>query len=488
MLALTMLALVQPDLPPMAPREFRAAWVATVDNIDWPSKRDLTTAQAKAELAAILDTAQKVHLNALILQVRPAADALYASKLEPWSEYLTGQQGRAPSPLWDPLQFAVEEAHKRGLELHAWFNPYRAWHPSAKGKPAPSHISQTTDLAKSYGGYLWLDPGEKQVQDHSISVMLDVVKRYDLDGVHIDDYFYPYPVKDPDDPENKRYLPFPDGSSYAKYRAGGGTLALGDWRRANVDGFIHRLYTSIKEAKPWVKFGISPFGIYRPGVPAGIQAGIDQYDALYADARKWLVEGWCDYYTPQLYWPIDQKPQSYPVLLDWWKSQNVKGRNLWPGNFTSQVLTSAKWPVSEIVRQIEVTRRTLPNQGGNVHFSMKALTNPATGVAAALVTGPYRDLALVPASPWLDKKPPVAPDVRTARAGKARVLEIEAKDPDALFAAVYVKQNGRWSLSHVTGCGEKATTGYSAAATDIAVSIVDRCGNEGPRKALRVAD
>ncbi|MCO5297549.1 MAG: family 10 glycosylhydrolase [Fimbriimonadaceae bacterium] len=484
MLALLSIALVPPDLPPLAPREFRAAWVATVDNIDWPSKRDLSTEQAKAELVAILDQAQKIKLNALILQVRPAADALYPSKLEPWSEFLTGAQGRPPSPNWDPLKFAVEEAHKRGLELHAWFNPYRAWHPAAKGKPAPTHISQTTDLAKAYGGYLWLDPGEKRVQDHSIAVMLDVVKRYDLDGVHIDDYFYPYPVKDPSDPEKKRDLPFPDASSYAKYQAGGGKLALGDWRRANVDGFIHRLYTAIKGAKPWVKFGISPFGIYRPGVPQGIQAGIDQYDALYADARKWLVEGWCDYYTPQLYWPIDQKPQSYTVLLDWWKSQNVKKRNLWPGNFTSQILTSAKWPVQEILDQVAATRRALPNRGGNVHFSMKALMNPDKGVAAALMAGPYRDAALIPPSPWLDGKAPATPTVRAVRAGKARTLEIRTKDKDALFAAVYQKQGGKWTLSHVVGCEGSATTGFSPGATSVAVSIIDRCGNEGPRVVL----
>lgn len=484
MLALLSIAFMQSDLPPAAPREFRAAWVATVDNIDWPSKRTLTTDQAKREMVAILDAAQRVKLNALILQVRPAADALYESNLEPWSEYLTGQQGRAPSPYWDPLQFAVDEAHKRGLELHAWFNPYRAWHPSAKGQPAPTHISQTTKLAKTYGTYLWLDPGEKQVQDHSIEVMLDVVKRYDLDGIHIDDYFYPYPIKDPNDPEKKRNLPFPDGESYAKYRSAGGTLAIGDWRRANVDGFIHRLYTSIKVSKPWVKFGISPFGIYRPGVPEGIQAGIDQYDALYADARKWLVEGWCDYYTPQLYWPIAQKPQSYPVLLNWWKSQNVKKRNLWPGNFTSQVFTSADWPVQEIVDQIDLTRRALPGTGGNVHFSMKALVNNNKGLADALLAGPYREHALVPNSPWLDSEPPQQPSLRTLRTGNKRVLEIQTQDSDALFAAVYSKRDGKWSLDRLVGCDGQASTEFPHNATSVAVSIIDRCGNEGPRLAM----
>ncbi len=480
MLAITLLGLaITQDVPPPAPREFRAAWVATVDNIDWPTKRDLTTEQARAELVKVLDTAKRIHLNALILQVRPAADALYASKLEPWSEYLTGQQGKPPSPYWDPLAFAVEEAHKRGLELHAWFNPYRAWHPSAKGKPSATHISQTTDLAKPYGTYLWLDPGEKRVQDHSIAVMLDVVKRYDLDGVHIDDYFYPYPVKDPADPEKKRDLPFPDQASFGRYVGAGGKLGLSDWRRANVDGFIKRLYEGIKKEKRWVKFGISPFGIFRPGVPKGIQAGIDQYDALYADARKWLVEGWCDYYTPQLYWPIAQTPQSYPVLLDWWVAQNPKKRNVWPGNFTSQVLTSANWPVDEILNQIDTTRKTT-GTGGNVHFSMKALTNNSKGLADALLAGPYRRTALIPASPWLDKTPPKAPRVELNSGN----LRIQGADDDLRFAAVYAKRGGEWSLDAVVGCSGTATWTPPVSTEAWAISLIDRTGNESPRTTI----
>src|SRR5579871_3371768 len=302
------------DTPPPVPREFRGVWVATVANIDWPSKPGLSTDQQKAEMLAILDKAAQLKLNAIIFQVRPGCDALYDSRLEPWSEYLTGQMGRAPDSYYDPLAFAVEEAHKRGLELHAWFNPYRARHAEAKSSISPDHVSQMhPDLVKQYGRSLWLDPGEKAVQDYSLSVILDVVRRYDIDGVHIDDYFYPYKETD----AQNKVLPFPDDASWQKYVQSGGTLSRDDWRRQNVDTFIERLYKGVKEVKPWVKFGISPFGIWRPGYPAQVK-GFDAYQELNADSRKWLRNGWLDYWTPQLYWKIDQTGQSYPVLLKWW--------------------------------------------------------------------------------------------------------------------------------------------------------------------------
>src|SRR5215510_6533664 len=182
--------------PPAPPREFRGLWIATVKALDWPSRPGLPSQQQKAELIALLEQAKRVRLNAVFFQVRPACDALYPSKLEPWSEYLTGTMGKAPEPFYDPLAFAIEEAHRRGLELHAWFNPYRALHTNAKSPPSANHISKTKPhLVQRYGGYLWLDPGEKEVQDYSLSVVMDVVKRYDVDGIHFDDYFYPYPVE-----------------------------------------------------------------------------------------------------------------------------------------------------------------------------------------------------------------------------------------------------------------------------------------------------
>src|SRR6185503_16315818 len=229
------------NLTPPEPirREFRGAWIASVANIDWPSVPGLSTREQQDELVAILDRAVALRLNAVILQVRPAADALYASPYEPWSEYLSGRMGQAPNPYYDPLEFAVNEAHRRGLELHAWFNPYRAHHPSGKSRPSANHISVTNpELVKKYGSMLWMDPGEPEVRDRTLQVILDVVQRYDIDGVHIDDYFYPYKERD----SRGRVIDFPDAVSWRKYLRSGGTLSRDDWRRANVDSLIHAVY------------------------------------------------------------------------------------------------------------------------------------------------------------------------------------------------------------------------------------------------------
>ncbi len=385
------------DRPPEPQREFRGVWVATVANIDWPSKPGLSTSDQQSELIAILDHAVRLHLNAVIIQVRPACDALYESKIEPWSEYLTGQQGKPPSPYYDPLEFAVAEAHRRGLELHAWFNPYRARH-SDGHTLAGSHVSRThPDLVRAYGHSLWLDPGSEAVQDYTVSVIMDVVKRYDIDGVHIDDYFYPYKEVD----ANKHVIPFPDDATWQAYLQSGGNLSREDWRRENVNTLIERLYREIKRDKSWVKFGISPFGIWRPGYPAQIK-GFDAFDQLYADSRKWIQSGWCDYLSPQLYWPIKQPAQSYTSLLKWWVDQNAHGRHIWPGNYTSRVGDGSKnsWSRDEIVQQVESTR-SQNGATGNVHFSMKPLLQNRAGVTDALIAGPYDQPALVPASPWL---------------------------------------------------------------------------------------
>jgi uncharacterized lipoprotein YddW (UPF0748 family) len=411
--------------PPAIPREFRAAWVASVANIDWPSRPGLSTWEQQAELTAILNRAVALNLNAVILQVRPAADALYESPYEPWSAYLTGVEGRAPEPFYDPLAFAVAEAHKRGLELHAWFNPYRARHASARGAPARTHVSVVHPaLVRTYARYQWMDPGDPAVRAQTIRVMLDVVRRYDVDGIHIDDYFYPYPELGRD----SIAIPFPDSVTYRRYVRGGGTLALDDWRRENVDILIRDIYRRTKALKPWVKVGVSPFGIWRPGSPPEI-AGFDAYDKLYADSRKWLREGWVDYFTPQLYWPIAQTAQSYPTLLRWWMSENVLGRHLWPGHNTSRAAGTA-WPPDELIEQVRLTRAA--GAGGDVHFSMRALMPvtatrrdsvlvgvatppPAQANAAALAerlrSQLYAEPALIPASPWLSKTRPANPRV-----------------------------------------------------------------------------
>jgi len=457
---------------PDPPREFRAAWVATVANIDWPSRKGLAVADQQAELRRILDVCRDVGLNAVVFQVRPMCDALYESPLEPWSEFLSGTQGVAPSPKYDPLTFAVEEAHRRGLELHAWFNPYRAWQPSAKGTPAASHISKRRpDLVRTYGKHLWLDPGEPEVREHSLEVFVDVVRRYDVDGIHVDDYFYPYPENGPD----AKPLPFPDDVSFAKYRAEGGGRSRDDWRRENVNGFIREMYQRTKDAKPWVKVGISPFGIWRPGNPKGIQ-GFDQYGRLYADAKLWFEQGWLDYMTPQLYWPIKQEAQSYPKLLAWWAQQNRMHRHLWPGGSVSRVGGEGGkgWPASEIADQIEVARKQ-SGAGGNVHFSMKAILRNQGGVADVLKKT-YERPALVPASPWLVGEASVA-EPPPAKIEKDRLRFAKPID-DVRLIVVAVKGNEKWTHQIVPAKSddEHRFAAIPQKAGRIAYAAVDRVG------------
>jgi uncharacterized lipoprotein YddW (UPF0748 family) len=388
--------------PPPVRREFRAAWIATVGNSVWPSKPGLPTAEQKAELVALIDRAAQLKLNALIFQVRTSCDALYVSQLEPWSEYLTGTMGQAPAPLYDPLEFAIRESHQRGIELHAWFNPYRAHHFNAKSPIAPSHISKTRpQLVRRYGRYLWLDPGERDVQEYSLAIVRDVLQRYDVDGIHFDDYFYPYTEKD----VRGNDLEFPDDPSWQKFGVNS-RMGRNDWRRDNVNDFIERTYQAIKSSKPWVKFGISPFGIWRPGQPAQIR-GFDAYDRLYADARKWMEQGWADYFAPQLYWAIEPREQSFPVLLDWWNAQNPKRRHVWPGLDTTKLQsnrrfdgrTAAPWPPQEITRQIRLAADQ-PVSAGHIHWNLKALTR-SPDLMNALRGSAYAEPALVPASPWL---------------------------------------------------------------------------------------
>ncbi len=430
--------------PPAPMREFRGAWVATVANIDWPSTNNLTTARQKAELRAIMDRAVRLKLNAIIFQVRPACDALYASRIEPWSEYLTGRMGRPPKPFYDPLALAVEEAHRRGLELHAWFNPYRARYSQAKSPVSPDHISRThPDLVRRYGHYLWLDPGEKRVQDYVLSVIMDVVRRYDIDGVHFDDYFYPYPERD----ASGRALGFPDEASWRRYGEHA-KLSRDDWRRQNIDSFIHRVYESIKAEKPWVKFGISPFGIWRPGHPPQIK-GFDPYESLYADSRKWLAEGWVDYFSPQLYWPIAAPGQSFPVLLRWWAAQNVKGRHLWPGLNDYQV--GRGWKAAEIVDQIRLVREQ-GGADGQVHWDMRKALMCANGLDTALEHTVYSEPALIPASPWLSHARPAPPQLTVRFRARSLEARWSARGREKVWLWVLqTRRAGKWTTEILPG-------------------------------------
>ncbi|MDE2147963.1 MAG: family 10 glycosylhydrolase, partial [Burkholderiales bacterium] len=446
--------------PPPVAREYRGAWVATVANIDWPSRPGLPAAVQQAQALAILDRAAAIGLNALVLQVRPAGDALYASALEPWSEYLTGAQGRAPEPAYDPLAFWVEQAHRRGLQLEAWFNPFRARAASARTPLAAPHLAvQQPGLAKRYGDQLWFDPGAPEAAARVLAVVADVVRRYDIDGVQIDDYFYPYPVA-----ADGVDLPFPDDDSYDRYRAGGGLLARDDWRRANVDGLVESLSRTVHATKPWVRFGVSPFGLGRPDRrPAGV-AGFSQYDKLYADVERWLAQGWVDDLSPQLYWRQGSEGQPFGTLLAYWLQANTAGRAIWPSLFTSKA--GREWPAQELLDQIAQLRATAasPPAGlaqapapaaapssaslaaaaasgapvapaasagaaaspaspappvgasGEIHFSMAALMDDRGGLATKLQQGPYAQPALVPAMPWLRVPAPPAPQLQRAGA------------------------------------------------------------------------
>lgn len=454
-------------------RELRAVWVATVANIDWPSKPGLPVDEQKEELIDILNRAAALNFNAIIFQVRPAADAMYESPYEPWSYYLTGKMGRPPLPAYDPLEFAVTEAHKRGMELHAWFNPYRAGHPADKSELSPNHISKIhPDWVHEYGDYLWLDPGIPEVRQHTIDVILDVVKRYDIDGVHFDDYFYPYPsYADGAD--------FPDDQSWQRAVENGTTLARKDWRRSNVDTLMKELSEQIRQVKSHVKFGISPFGIWRPGYPE-FTTGFDAYNELYADARLWLKQGWVDYFTPQIYYRLDQVGQPFPVMLDWWVDQNDYNRHIWPGLYTSRILSS--WPANEITGQL-YTSRAFPDVSGAVHFSMKTFMENPDDFNQIIAAGPNAYPSIIPASPWMLNNVPNAPEVTYHDYNSYWSLTLQPQNGDDIqWWIVRTKFNNRWEVEYYPayhreldffgGEGMKRPS-------EIIVSGVNRVGVEG---------
>ncbi len=369
-------------------REFRGAWVATVYNLDWPSKPGLSAAAQRAELIRILDTAKDTGLNAVLFQVRSASDSVYKGR-EPWASCLTGRMGGDPG--YDPLAFAIQEAHARGLELHAWFNPFRAV-TNVKNPVSSDHISKRKpEWTIRHGNQVWLDPGNPEVRKYVIDIVMDVVRRYNIDGVHLDDYFYPYKSTAPG--------PFKDQSSFARH---GGGKSLLEWRRQNVNALVMGLNQSIHSAKPRLLFGVSPFGIWRPGVPASIEAGVDAYNDLGCDARLWVQRGWVDYLAPQLYWSIQPAKQSFPVLLRWWASENKSRRHMWPGIATERIGKGR--PASEIIRQIEICRETT-GVSGHIHWNMKAIMTNRGGIRDLLKTTVYRQRAAVPPSPWLAGMP-----------------------------------------------------------------------------------
>jgi uncharacterized lipoprotein YddW (UPF0748 family) len=456
---------------PKPQREFRAVWVATVDNIDFPTKKNLSTEQQKAELLQDLELAKSLKLNAVIFQVRPQCDALYKSDIEPWSEFLTGEMGRAQS--FDPLEFLVAEAHKRGILVHAWFNPYRALHPTAK-TVSENHISKRRpDLVRRYGKYLWLDPSDREVQRYSLSVITDVVRRYDVDGVHFDDYFYPYPEKD----ASGAKIEFPDDSNWQKYKTPGGKLSRDDWRRKNVNDFIESVGREIKRMKPEILYGISPFGIWQP-VPEKVIAGFNAYSELYADGRRWLQDGTVDYLAPQLYWETARKGQSFPVLLDWWKAQNKKKRHLWVGIASYRIGSNKNFTAEEIASQIKLTESSTRTLGA-IHFSFKSLRNDLGGVQKLLREDVYAKDALIPQTPWIKRPKPSPPKVTITRDENfVRAVWNEQGTRKAFLFVVYVEDKNGWSYSVLPATEKSISFSSDRRVRKIVVTGVDRLGNE----------
>ncbi len=382
-LLLTSLALLSaPARAVAAEGELRAAWVASVSNLNFPARAGSGASAQEAEIRRIVGVAADRGLNALMVQVRPEADALYASRLEPWSRFLTGTQGVDPG--YDPLALFLQEGRRRGVAIHAWLNPYRAAS-SASANRAGNHVTRgaLAGATRRVGKMLWLDPGEPAVREHVTRVVEDLLRRYPaLAGVVVDDYFYPYP--DSGLPRGT----FPDDATFARYRAGGGTLALADWRRENVNELIRALGRTVHAAHPGAPFGVSPFGIYRPNVPPGVEARLDMFAELYADPVRWLREGSVDYLSPQLYWPISG-PQSYSALLAWWRSAEVNPRGvpIYPSVALDRLGGSHNWPATEIARQLQLERTIGPrgaNGDGFILWSVGPLLRDQKGIGGVV--------------------------------------------------------------------------------------------------------
>ena len=392
------------DGPAPPKRELRAFWIATVGNIDWPNQRGEAPEVYRREYRRLLDAGQRAGLNAVFVQIRPASDAFYKSDLEPWSKYLTGRQGKAPTDGLDPLPYLIAEAHRRGMEFHAWFNPYRATLDSATRTLASLHpLRRHPEWFVRYAGQYLYNPGLPEVRQHIQRVILDVVRRYDLDGVHFDDYFYPYP-------EPGQVLH--DEQAFRRYNPD--SLKLADWRRQNVNTLIHDLHDSIRTTKRWVKFGISPFGVWmnKSDNPLGsdTRAGQPSYANLYADSRLWLQQGWIDYIVPQLYWSTKFRLVPYATLLEWW-TRNSFGRHLYIGHGTYRMAESTRSDTAwrnprELPRQVRLNRQYPGAVQGSVFFSAKSVLHNLLRTTDSLRLDLYRAPALVPPMPWLDSLAP----------------------------------------------------------------------------------
>lgn len=396
--------------------EFRGVWVTTVFNLDWPTSRTASTATQQQELRNLFDTLKALGINVVFFQVRTQGDAFYESTLEPWSYYLTGEQGRAPSPFYDPLAFAIDEAHKRGMELHAWFNPFRAENVVGSFTIAESHISRTRpDWILQVDNYKFLNPGLPEARNYIIDVITDVVERYDIDGVHFDDYFYPYP-------SSGGGLGSQDLDAFQNHNPLN-LSGLGAWRTYNINTFIRETAEAISNRKPYLKFGVSPFGIWRSGVPSGI-SGLSSVDVVYADPKNWLEQGWVDYIVPQLYWAFGGG-QDYAKLAPWWASI-ANGRHIYTGHglyrADPSTVSGALFQANEVPRQVRFNRAE-DGIEGSVFFRAKNLTALSSqGFADTLRTTLYTTRALPPIMRYKDLLPPATPfNLQAAETGSDAV-------------------------------------------------------------------
>lgn len=406
--------------------EFRGVWVASVNNCDWPSKKNLSTDSQKIEFINLIELHKKNGMNALIVQVRPAADALYNSPYEPWSEYLTGTQGVAPNPYYDPLTFMIEETHKRGMEFHAWLNPYRAVFNIKESSIAANHLTKTKpEWFVAYDGKKYFNPALQEVRDYFIKIITDIVTRYNVDGIHIDDYFYPYPAANKSD--------FPDDWYYKKM---GNGLSKADWRRSNCDSIIKQIWTTINSVPRRVKFGISPFGVWRNANVdvngSNTQAGCSNYDNLYANITLWLKNGWMDYCVPQLYWHRKHPQCDFDTLLDWW-NKNTFGRQLFIGHGLYMTENIKAWKEkSELPNQIKNLRTCTATQG-SIYFSSKTFKNNPNGWCDSLQQNYYSTPAIVPPMFWIDAEKPDAPII-TSKNDNTFSITYKGKKPIKNYA------------------------------------------------------
>ncbi|MEI6555596.1 MAG: family 10 glycosylhydrolase [Paludibacter sp.] len=417
-------------------REFRAVWVATVANIDWPSQRNLTPKAQREEMRSMLDGLSKNNINAILLQIRPTSDAFYPSAIEPWSHWLTGKQGTRPNPYYDPLQFIIEEAHKRFIEVHAWLNPYRVTNSDNLNILNKNHLYfKNKDLFVKYGDKYYFDPGLDETREFLNRVVEDVVERYDVDGVHFDDYFYPYRVANEE---------FPDEMTFRKNPRGFEPNQKNDWRRNNVNLVISELQQTIKGLKPWVEFGVSPFGVWRnqSSDPTGsaTQAGCQNYDDLYADILKWLKEGTIDYIVPQLYWEIGKRVADYEVLAKWW-SENSFGKNLYIGMYASQLgsheANQAWRNGNEICRQLKMNKQ-YPQIEGAVFFSAKPFLKNRQNLNDSLQQNYYKYPAICPFNHNIEGETPAQPqNIKILRDGKEAYLVWDEMDEEGGCKTVY---------------------------------------------------